>query len=331
MNEDTFNSLHNDYDVLYLLQVRSKNQHRQKHWFKFMNITCRHLRKIIKLQIDIMRVTSASNGSTILPKILSKLEYKRKQIVDLAQHILKISRQAYYAYNSILVLGQFITLGFALLGNLASIVQLLSKIPGVKKILRKWDVNVVALGKNDVARDIEQRKANTVGNHEEGDDLGEEINFNEEFDDTVYDANFSLPTSNSKVLESVSATTSYGDENSREKLRQNAETRTKLENCLEKTIGKNMDKITNKHSMTESNANKFSAKSGIMQIGDEPIDNKAHAHPTSTQKKSDTVKKKRKASVHNMSINDIFGSSSKKLKKSKSKTEKSVKLKKALT
>ncbi|EGW32491.1 uncharacterized protein SPAPADRAFT_138790 [Spathaspora passalidarum NRRL Y-27907] len=125
MNHATYKGLTNEYEIVALLHHRSKNQHRQADWFMHLNITYRHLRRILKLQIDINRLQPKPK------KNQSKILYKTNEIVKLSQGLIKRSKSAYYSYNSILCLGQFITLGFALLASLAKINRLLLEIPSV--------------------------------------------------------------------------------------------------------------------------------------------------------------------------------------------------------
>ena len=155
MDGKTYKSLTTEYDTLYLLYHKSKNQHHNQKWFMYLNIMIRTLRKILKLQIDIQRIKKS-------PK---KIEYKKKQIVTLCNKIIKISRDAYWAYNSILALGQFITLGFSLLGSLSKIHSLILNVPGVN-------------GKKLQLIESVSKAENLVG--DDGDDLGEEIPFEED-------------------------------------------------------------------------------------------------------------------------------------------------------
>ncbi|KAI3406032.2 RMP1 [Candida oxycetoniae] len=104
----------------------------------------------------------------------NKIEYKQKQVASLAQRIVKSSRQAYFAYNSILALGQYITLGFALIANLAAIVELLSKIPGVK--LKRYEYEVAETRVDDGSCNTYYGGSN-VESVDFEDDLGEEVSF----------------------------------------------------------------------------------------------------------------------------------------------------------
>ncbi|KAI5969635.1 RMP1 [Candida margitis] len=173
MDNQIHADLLNEYEILNILHHRSKNQHRQQHWFKYLNIIYRNLRKLLKLQIDIDRLQNT-------PKYRLRIEHKQSQMVKLSNKIIQVSRSAYWAYNSILVLGQYITLGFALIGNLAKIVHLVQNIDGVN----------VKRVTNLPASDYTDTNLSNVGNmfggdmnEDDLDDLGEEIAYDE--DDTA--------------------------------------------------------------------------------------------------------------------------------------------------
>ncbi|KAG7660684.1 RMP1 [[Candida] subhashii] len=104
----------------------------------------------------------------------SSVEKSTKMIVKLAQGLVKRTRGAYWAYNSILCLGQFINLGFALIGGLARIYSLLVDIPGVKPIG----------GMNNSIEEV--MKEGGKGEEEEGDDdIGEEVKYEPEVEQAI--------------------------------------------------------------------------------------------------------------------------------------------------
>lgn len=91
----------NEYELLFLNYHRNKNQHRSATWFKYLNLLVRHLRKLL----------------------LSKsVKYQKKSIAYLNNHIIP---KLYYAFNGVIAQGQFITLGFSLVGSLSKIYGLL--------------------------------------------------------------------------------------------------------------------------------------------------------------------------------------------------------------
>lgn len=124
--------LTNEYEILHLIYFRSKNQHRLLIWWKFANILHRKLRFLLKLFIDIERT-----------KNKDVREYKRIQIVDTAKYLLfKILKKAFYEFNSIIALGQFIKLGFVLVGLTSKIYAILLKIKGVDNVSKRLESSV---------------------------------------------------------------------------------------------------------------------------------------------------------------------------------------------
>ncbi|EAZ63124.2 predicted protein [Scheffersomyces stipitis CBS 6054] len=105
-------ALTNEYYILHLLYHRGRNQHRLTVWWKYLNILHRYVRKIIKLAVDIARIKSKA-----------KKEHKQKQIVDIIVYLdsRKVFTKAYYEFNGVIALGQFINLGLTLVGNLTKI------------------------------------------------------------------------------------------------------------------------------------------------------------------------------------------------------------------
>ncbi|CAX45596.1 conserved hypothetical protein [Candida dubliniensis CD36] len=186
MDKSTFKQLTNEYDILYLLYHRSKNQHHQQIWFKYLNIMIRNLRKILKLQIDINRLSIIKNQN--------KIDYKTKQIIQISNKILKLIKSSYWNYNSILVLGQYITLGLGLIGSLSKISYLIiNGIKGVNKhgidkVLNKMQKDTATTttnnnyqGSSNVggSKDLMINNQNVVGVDDEI-DFGEIIPYNEE-------------------------------------------------------------------------------------------------------------------------------------------------------
>ncbi|KAF6069284.1 hypothetical protein FOB64_003312 [Candida albicans] len=179
MDKSTFKQLTNEYDILYLIYHRSKNQHRQQIWFKYLNMMIRNLRKILKLQIDINRIRTTTTTTTTKDKI----DYKTNQIIQYSNKILKLMKSSYWNYNSILVLGQYITLGLGLIGSLSKITHLIiNGINGVQKrgINRDSFINKM---NNDRQRvdgvDVVGSK-DLKSNNEDEIDFGEVIPYEEE-------------------------------------------------------------------------------------------------------------------------------------------------------
>ncbi|ODQ80191.1 hypothetical protein BABINDRAFT_129684 [Babjeviella inositovora NRRL Y-12698] len=112
--------LQSEYGILHLIYHRNKNQHCNASWWKHLNILHRQLRKIILLRDG---KESPSGGGKCSPK------YQHR--VRVADYLVnKIIPGAYRHFNGILRLGQFITLGMALIGVLGKVFVLLKSMFG---------------------------------------------------------------------------------------------------------------------------------------------------------------------------------------------------------
>ncbi|CAK9437073.1 uncharacterized protein LODBEIA_P15160 [Lodderomyces beijingensis] len=298
MDALTFTRLQNEYDILYLLQVRSKNQHRQQHWFKYLNLTSRNLRKILKLQIDIDRL---DNGTKV-----SKLGYKKQQIQKLARSVVKISKSAYFAYESILVLGQYLTLGFALLGNLAAIVHLLGEIPGVR------------VGKYEVGYSLSRQAGSTAGGVEAGaggdldDDFGEEIPFDEQNHESEPELEHKAELGSEMGAEA--SKTTIADQVERTKVEDKKAKRRQYDTMNPPT---SISKKAKSKSSTSSHASETKDKMGSSTSAPVSTENVAVVAQTSRDENTSPASSVKSTSA--MSIDDIFGSSKTKNKKKKGK------------
>ncbi|CAI5757077.1 unnamed protein product [Candida verbasci] len=281
MDSIIYKELTNEYEILYLIYYRSKNQHRSQKWFKFLNIIIRKLRKMLKLQIDINRLQET---------MTKRVEYKSKQIVSLANHLeSQIFTDAYWSFNSILALGQFITLGFALIGALAKINELLIKIPGVKQ-KKQW-LNIPGpqmLQSREMHRDC--RRDICLA-----DDLGEEVS-----DD--YDSKEDL-----RSIASLRPKPVFDKPESR------SETSTLLEKPESKS-----------RSTTPSSLEKPDVAKEDKEVENEKEnENEAEIEVEKKKRRMDTIddifgepsKKKKKKKKRTSTIDDIFEDSSKKEKK----------------
>ncbi|ODV67136.1 hypothetical protein HYPBUDRAFT_153045 [Hyphopichia burtonii NRRL Y-1933] len=119
-----YDKLVNEYEINHLIYHRNHNQHRLSTWWKIFNIIHRSLRKILKKMIDIQNLKSTRT-----------LERKKEEIREIVGYLIKkqIFKRAFYQYNGIIALGQYVTLGLALLGNLGAIHSILIKIEGMEK------------------------------------------------------------------------------------------------------------------------------------------------------------------------------------------------------
>lgn len=136
-------SLEKEYGILHLIYHRSKNQHRQQIWFRYLDIIHRKVRKIIKLAY------SSAN------------KLKPERILEVIKYLVlgKVFRKAFFEFNGIVALGQYINLGFALLGSVSAIYSILTQVEGAKQYF-----------KTSTAIDVKETLAE--------DDMGEVIDMN---------------------------------------------------------------------------------------------------------------------------------------------------------
>lgn len=144
--QPSIDSLRNEYQLMQLMYHRNLNQHRQARWWRYFSILKRNVQKLLQLFDDLQ---SMPKKATII----------HKGIIEICTYLIrrKIFTKAYYEINTILALGQFIALGFALLAMLARVRSLVLEIDGVDRI----QVNVEAPA--------------IVDTHGDFDEIGEEI------------------------------------------------------------------------------------------------------------------------------------------------------------
>lgn len=114
-------ALTDEYQVLHLIYHRSHNQHRQAVWWGSLNVLHRNLRKIL---LNAQRNRSSQD-------IIDYL-YRRN-----------IFTRAFYEFNGMLALGQYVTLGLALLGCVAKVYDVLQS---ERKLSRRPAGAVKAMG-----------------------------------------------------------------------------------------------------------------------------------------------------------------------------------------
>lgn len=151
VTEEQLQLLTNEYYILHLLYHRSRNQHRNQVWFKYLNILHRRVRIVLKLAMD-WRSDHMRNKEVIKEKLLSNIKYLVKRVMA----------KAYYEFNGIIALGQFINLGFTMLGNLSKLHGILIGFGGVSESL-KLKLGSILVGTS----------------HDSDDDIGEAIEFPE--------------------------------------------------------------------------------------------------------------------------------------------------------
>lgn len=116
-NDDTHKILYlhlvQELRILHLVYHRNKNQHQRSHWWKRLNMLKRNCNQVVGL-LAVKRVENV--------KDLSRL-YKL-----LNGFINKQSIKTYHDFNSVIALGQFVSLGVILIGILARIYAIYRKL-----------------------------------------------------------------------------------------------------------------------------------------------------------------------------------------------------------
>lgn len=124
LDPNAIKELTNEYYIIHLIYHRNRNQHRLLIWWKHFNIIHRKLRQIVKLFIE---RDEANNQK--------KKTLKENEIVKVSNYLIrkKVLSKAYYEFNGIIALGQFLTLGLALVASLSKISSILIQIKGVNQ------------------------------------------------------------------------------------------------------------------------------------------------------------------------------------------------------
>lgn len=151
MPAKTLKKLQNEYGVLHLLFARNHNQHRVATWWKYLEMIHLNTRKILKKAYNIESA-----------KKLKVKEKLRLEALAIARYMIKkkLFTNAFFAFNGIIALGQFVTLGLGLLGITSSIFSILSEIDGISD----------SSYKNNVQKDLKSSVT-----QENDDDLGVEV------------------------------------------------------------------------------------------------------------------------------------------------------------
>lgn len=149
--KDSLSSLEHEYGIIRLIHHRNKNQHRVTTWWKHLNNLKRSLSKLISL-LHTYTIKSRDNI--------------RQKVIEVARHLyLHVTKAAYRAFNGIIALGQFIPLGFTLVGVLGKVYHEVGKIEGLKDMRSQ---------RNDGVGELK------IVHEDSGADLGEEIVVNVE-------------------------------------------------------------------------------------------------------------------------------------------------------
>lgn len=154
--QPSIDSLRNEFQLMQLTYHRNLNQHRQARWWRYFSILKRNVQKLLQLFDDLQSMPK--KATTIHERIIEICTYLIRR---------KIFTKVYYEINTILALGQFIALGFALLAMLARVRSLVLEIDGVDRI----QVNVEAPAIVDTHGDFEEigeeiERQNKVKNEE---------------------------------------------------------------------------------------------------------------------------------------------------------------------
>lgn len=131
VEESYLSELQNEFDVLHLIYLRSKNQFRSSTWWSSLQIYHKSLRNIITLaNLHKQHLANLASGLTSFQKLKKKLQffntYNDKHLKKLQtkfnygiKHFVKIVvPNAWRQFHNIIAMGQFITLGFALIASL---------------------------------------------------------------------------------------------------------------------------------------------------------------------------------------------------------------------
>ncbi|ANZ75156.1 BA75_02794T0 [Komagataella pastoris] len=129
ISDENLNKLNTEFEVLYLLYHRNSNQHKTAAWWSNFNLLLRKLRCILTLSLDVQDLSKKT-------KLANKEELIREKlytIVQISQYLAsKTIASSYRQFYSVIALGQFITLGFTLIGLLARVYCVLLSIRGVE-------------------------------------------------------------------------------------------------------------------------------------------------------------------------------------------------------
>lgn len=88
-------------------------------------------------------------------KKIKRREEIQKEVVLTANHlVLRVMKRAYYHFNSVIALGQFVNLGFVLVASLSALRLLLMEIQGVGVRGRQVEPEEVAQVEDDVGEEV---------------------------------------------------------------------------------------------------------------------------------------------------------------------------------
>lgn len=165
---DQKDKLKQEYGILHLIYHRNYNQHRVLIWWKYLNIIHRNVRKILKILVDLELIKNSH-----------QIRHKEQQILDIIKYMMKkrVFTKAYYEFNGIIALGQFVTLGLALVGNLSKIYCILQSIKGVDQICKRQTIKETSVVPH------EHWGTDDVGEIVDLDKISEDLQSKRKFDD----------------------------------------------------------------------------------------------------------------------------------------------------
>lgn len=151
--KESLAALDHEYGIIRLIYHRNKNQHRVASWWKHLDSLKRYLTKLISLIYTYSR------------KAKEKI---RQKVLKVARHLyLNICRSAFRAFNGIIALGQFITLGLTLVGVLGKVYHHVGTIEGLRETNSNRSKSIdVDYNNVDLGADLRE-------------ELGEEVAYNE--------------------------------------------------------------------------------------------------------------------------------------------------------
>lgn len=130
---ERWDELVDEIKLLHLIYHRNKNQHRNQHWWRYFLILLSNLKNL-------------TVGLTTVDKIMSK----------------KIIEKCYREFHGIIALGQFINLGFVLIGCISRIGVILSDGYEVRQPKKPIEVKIRQVDINeDMGEEIEPEELTT--------------------------------------------------------------------------------------------------------------------------------------------------------------------------
>ncbi|CCE61226.1 hypothetical protein TPHA_0A01430 [Tetrapisispora phaffii CBS 4417] len=151
-HKDIYLELHQEYRLIHLLYHRNKNQHRIAIWWKWFSILKRSCSKVVEI---LQRRSLTGRNVTKLYNLIHKF---------LKQQINKLI----YVFNSIIALGQFITLGVVLVGLLSRIYRIYNNLFELYHPLFKvYNLNNIIAESNKLENESQLEKILEKVSHEE--------------------------------------------------------------------------------------------------------------------------------------------------------------------